>query len=137
MANALYDSYVNSYMTQAANQVDLDADDIRAILTDAALYTPNLTTDDFLDDVPAGARVATAALTGEVVTGRVFDADDTTFPNVSGAQFEYVVIYKHTGVEATSRLIALIDTATGLAMTPSGSDIIAQWDNGANKIFRL
>ena len=137
MANALYDLYVNSYMTQAANQVDLDADDIRAILVDGADYTPNMATHDFLDDVPMAARVAISALVNKTVTGRVFDADDTTFSNVSGDQFEYVILYKHTGTESTSRLIALFDTATGLPMTPSGSDIIAQWDNGANKIFRL
>jgi hypothetical protein len=137
MANALYDSYVNSYMTQAANQVDLDSGDIRAILVDGADYTPNLATHDFLDDVPMAARVSVVALANKTVTGRVFDADDTTFPNVSGDQFEYVILYNHTGVEGTSRLIALFDTATGLPMTPSGSDIIAQWDNGANKIFRL
>ena len=83
------------------------------------------------------ARVAIAALTGKTVTGRVFDADDTTFPNVSGDQFEYVILYEHTGTESTSRIIAFFDTATGLAMTPSGSDIIAQWSNGADKIFRL
>lgn len=138
MANALYDSFVNSYMTQAANQVDLDADDIRAICLDAADYTPNLATDDFLNDIPMAARVAVSgSLTGKTVTGRVFDADDVTFTGVTGDQFEYVALYKHTGVESTSRLICLFDTATGLALTPSGGDVIARWDNGANKIFRL
>lgn len=137
MANRLYDKFVSSYMTQAANQVDLDSDDIRAICVDAADYTVDTVNHEFLSDIPMAARVATAALTGLSVTGRVFDAADTTFSNVTGDQFEYVVLYKHTGVEGTSRLIALFDTATGLALTPSGSDVIAQWDNGANKIFKL
>ena len=47
------------------------------------------------------------------------------------------MLYRDTGVEATSALIAYIDTATGLPITPNGGDIIVNWDNGANKIFRL
>ena len=138
MANRLYDPFVNSYMTQAANQVNLATGDIRALFVDGALYTPDTVNHDFLNDIPVGARVGAAtALTSKTVTGRVFDAADTTIVGVSGAQFEFLVLYNHTGTESTSRLIALIDTATGLAMTPSGSDIIITWDNGANKIFRL
>ena len=41
------------------------------------------------------------------------------------------------GTEATSPLIAYIDTATGLPITPNGGDIIVTWDNGTNKIFRV
>lgn len=137
MANALYTSFKNSYLTQAANQVDFDTDDIRAILIDTALYTVDLATHDFLDDVAAGARVATVALTGEAVSGATFDANDAVFTSVSGATVEAVILYKHTGVESTSRLIAYIDTATGLPVTPNGADITVQWDSGANKIFTL
>ena len=56
---------------------------------------------------------------------------------VTGDQFESIDIYKHTGVDATSRLICNIDTATGLPATPSGGDIIVRWDSGANRVFRL
>jgi len=107
------------------------------ILVDTADYTVNLATHDFLDDVPAAARVAIVALTGESVTGRVFDASDATFVAVTGDVSEALVIYKHTGTESTSRLIAYIDTATNLPVTPNGGDITVSWDNGANKIFRL
>ena len=48
-----------------------------------------------------------------------------------------MLIYKDTGDNATSPLIALIDSATGLPITPNGGDIIVVWDNGANKIFKL
>jgi hypothetical protein len=30
-----------------------------------------------------------------------------------------------------------IDAATGLPLTPNGGDVTIQWDNGANKIFKL
>jgi hypothetical protein len=137
MANALYTTFKNNILTQAATQVDFDADDIRVILVDAADYTVNLATHDFLDDVPAGARVATAALTGESVSGATFDANDVTFTAVTGDPSEALVIYKHTGTESTSRLIAYIDTATNLPITPNGGDITVSWDAGANKIFTL
>jgi len=138
VANALYTPFKNSYLTQAANQVDFDApDDVRLILIDVADYTVNLTTHDFLDDVPAGARVATSGNITVSVSGATVDASDVTFTAVTGDPSEALVGYKHTGVESTSRLIWYIDTATGLPVTPNGGDITVTWDNGANKIFTL
>lgn len=135
--SALYQLFVESYMTQEANQVDLVADDIRAILVDNADYTVNLATHDFLDDVPAAARVAVSgALQNKTVTARVFDADDIVLASVAGDGTESVILYKHTGVEATSRLIAYIDNA-GVALVPNGNNVTLAWDAGANKIFKL
>lgn len=134
MANALYDAGRNAFLTA---DIAWGVDDIRAILVDTALYTVDLAAHDFLDDVAAGSRVATVALTGESSSTGVADATDTTFPNVSGATVEAVILYKHTGVEGTSQLIAYIDTATGLPATPGGGDIAILWDNGTNKIFKL
>ena len=48
-----------------------------------------------------------------------------------------MVIYQDTGDVNTSRLIAFIDTATGLPVTPNGGDIVVEWSNGAVKIFKL
>lgn len=134
MANALYDTGRNAFLT---GNISWTGDDIRAILVDTALYTVNLATHDFLNDVPAGSRVSTTALIGESASAGIADATDTTFASVSGASVEALVIYKHTGVETTSQLIAYIDTATGLPVTPGGGDIIVAWDNGTNKIFKL
>jgi hypothetical protein len=137
MANALYDQFVISYLEQGTNQVDFDTADIRAILIDVADYTVNLTTDDYLDDVPGAARVATSGALTPSRSGRVIDLTDVTWSTVSGDPSEAIVLYAHTGTEATSRLIAYIDTATGLPVTPSGGDITVTWDNGANKVFKL
>lgn len=115
--------------------LDLNDGDIRAIFIDAADYTPNFATDDFLDDVPAGARVGTAtALASTTVTDGVFDAADTLMSAVTGDQFEHILLYLHTGTDSTSPLVCLIDVA---ATTPNGLDIEIQWDNGVNKIFRI
>jgi hypothetical protein len=135
MANSLY---TKAKQALIAADIDLEADDIRAILVDGADYTPNLATHQFLSSIPVGARVAVSgALQNKTVTDGVFDADDIVIAAVSGDQFEYIVLYKHTGSDATARLIYLIDTATGLPCTPNGSDITLSWNNGADKIFRL
>ena len=115
-----------------------DTDDIRCVLVDTFDYTVNIDVDAFLADVPAIARVATSgALTSKAVTLGVADAADVVLTSVTGDVSEAIVIYVHTGVDATARLIAYIDTATGLPVTPNGGDITIQWDNGANKIFKL
>lgn len=135
MANALYDKGREGFLD---GSIDWDTDDIRCILIDTADYTVDLATHDNLDDVPGDARVATSgALTSKTVTDGVADAADVILSSVTGDQCEAIVIYKHTGTESTSRLIAYIDTATGLPVTPNGGDITIQWDSGANKIFKL
>ncbi len=134
MANALY-TKAKQHLIDGT--IDLDTNDIRAILVDGADYTPNLATHETLADIPAAARVAVSgALASKTVTDGVFDAADIVISAVSGDQFEYIALYQHTGAE-TALLILLIDTATGLPCTPNGSDITISWSNGADKILRL
>lgn len=135
MANAFYNKGREGF---ALAEVDWVDDDIRCILIDTADYTVNLSTHDFLDDVPSGARVATSSsLTGKSATDGVLDADDITFSTVTGDPSEALIIYKHTGTESTSRLLLYIDTATGLPVTPNGGDVDVEWDSGSNKIGKL
>jgi hypothetical protein len=136
MANALYDLGREAFLS---GDITWDGDAIKTVLVDSALYTANLATDQYLSDIPVGARTATSAnLTTKTVTAGVADADDVTYSAVPiDDPQEYVAIYQDTGVASTSRLIALIDTATGLPVTPNGGDIIVQWSSGADKIFKL
>jgi hypothetical protein len=135
MANALFDSARQQFL-----QADLDMDDsIVLVCVDHADDVPVPATDDFLDDLLAAARVATSGAFGtKTFTAGVFDAADVVLTAVTGDPFESIVIYDNTpATEATKDLIAFIDTATGLPFTPSGGDITIQWDNGANRIFKL
>jgi hypothetical protein len=135
MANFMYDKARQAFLDA---DIDWSADDIRAILVDTALYTPVQATDTFLTSIAGGARIATSgAFTGKTSTDGVADAADVTFTAVTGATTEAIVIYKHTGSDATARLILFLDTVTGIPFTPSGADIIVQWSNGADKIFKL
>jgi len=136
MANALYDLARQSFLSQSPS-IDWDTDNIKCSLVRSSAYTPNLATDQFLSSVATRAADS-GNLTGKTVANGVADADDVTFTAVAaGAAIQYVLIWKDTGVAATSPLIALIDTATGLPVTPSGGDITVAWDSGANKIFKL
>lgn len=115
--------------------IDMDTDDIRIALIDLADYTYNAAHDN-LDDVPAGARVATSgALTSKTVTNGTFDAADVTLTSVTGDQSEAIIGYKHTGTESTSRLIWIQDSGTGLPITPNGGNITVAWN--ASGIFSL
>src|SRR3954447_26144874 len=135
MANALYDKGRQGFLD---GSIDWDTDTIKCALIDAADYTVNLATHDNLDDVSSGARVRTPQTLGsKTVTDGVADAADIAFPTVTGDRREALIVYKDTGVESTSRLIAYIDTATGLPVTPNGGNINVAWDSGTNRIFKL
>lgn len=86
-----------------------------------------------------GAIVGTPiALSTKTFTAGVLDAADVTFPLVpTGAPIPCVIIYNDTGTASTSRLVAYIDQATGLPVTPNGNDVSVVFDNGVNHIFKL
>lgn len=137
MANSFYTAALQKFLDA---DIDWSAGNIKAALVRSSTYTPNLSSDDALNDVTAGgAVVATSSnLTSKTSTGGIADAADVVFPSVSaGAAIQYVVIYLDSGTPSTSWLIALIDTATGLPVTPNGTDITVSWDNGTNRILRL
>lgn len=137
MSNVLYDKGRESF---GDGEVSWSSDNIKAVLVDSALYTVNLVTDEFLSDIPVGARTSTSAnLASKANVGGVLDAADTTFTAVpAGDPNEYIVLYQDTGSAATSRLIARIDSASGdLPITPNGGDIVVQWDNGSDKICKI
>lgn len=147
MANALYDKARQSFLSQSP-ALDWDTDTIKVFLVDSASYTPNLATDQFLSSVPGAARKGNGGgstradaptLAGKTVTDGVADASDVTITAIpAGAALEYILVFKDDLVaDASSPLICLIDTATGLPVTPNGADITIAFDNGANKIFKL
>jgi hypothetical protein len=131
MTNTLYPIGKKAFLD---GDIDLLSDTIKIALVDTGT-TAYSAAHDFYADI-SGAVVGTpVTLTGKSTTGGVFDADDATFTGVSGATVEAVVIYQDTGNAATSRLIAFIDTASGLALTPNGGDIDVTWH--ASGIFAI
>lgn len=138
MANALYGLARQAFLSQSP-ALDWDTDNIKVSLVDiTSAYTVSIDVDQFYDDGPEANVVATSSNLGtKTVTLGVADAADVTFSAVSGAVSGALVIWKDTGTPSTSPLIAYIDTATGLPVTPNGGNITVTWDSGANKIFKL
>jgi hypothetical protein len=135
MANQLFKKGREGF---AAGLIDWVGDDIRVVLVDHGVDTPNPATDQYLSDIAAGARVATSALlTGKTNVGGTCDADDLPFVAVTGASVGSLVVYQDTGSAATSRLIVLYDTVPELPYAPLGAGLTFRWDNGANKMFTL
>ncbi|MEU1880313.1 hypothetical protein ABZ470_23640 [Streptosporangium sp. NPDC020072] len=137
MSNTLYDKGREKFLTGA---ISWASDNIKIYLVRG--YTPNTSTHEFLSDITGGGGgtlVATSAnLSSKTTTAGVADAADITYSAVAaGAACAHLVIAKDTGTAGTSPLIGLIDTATGLPVTPNGGDITVTFDNGANKIFKL
>lgn len=134
MANGMYDYGREGF---AGADIDWDTDDIKLVLY-TSTYVPNLATDQFLSAILVGNRVATSAnFTSKTKTAGVLDADDVPFVGLTGSAVAGMVMYKDTGVAATSRLIACWDTVTGLPFTPTGMNFTVQWSSGANKILKL
>lgn len=135
MANALYGLGREGFL---GSSIDWISNTIKLVLGTTGSYTVSIDTHQFLSSVAGGARVATSsAFSNKTKTLGVADADDVLLSSVTGATCQFIIIYQDTGSDATSRLIAYIDTATGLPVTPNGGNITIQFDSGANRIFKL
>lgn len=141
-ANALYDLGREGFL---AGEIDWDTAGIKVDLVDTGAYTIDLATHKFRSSVPSGARIASSAVLGsKTVAAGVADAADVTYTALTGTSIELIVIYQASAVgggadvaDTLQRLIAAIDTATGLPFTPSGGDVTITWDNTANRIYKL
>ena len=136
MANALYDAGREGFL---AGEIDWGSEDIRTSLVRDYTFSA---AHDYLDDVvSAGGEIVASseAMADATTTSGVADATDVVFAAVqSGDPITSVIIHTEgSSSNETRRLIAYIDTGTGLSVTPNGADITIVWDSGANKIFRL
>jgi hypothetical protein len=135
MASGFYTAGLTAIMN---GNLSLLTDTIKVTLIDTGYYTANLSTHDNYDDVPSAARVSAATLVSKTISGGAFDAADTTFSAVTGATCEALIIWKDSGAENSSTLIAYIDTATGLpTVALTNNTVVVAWNNGGSKIFKL
>ena len=146
MSNALYGKGRNKFARGDLKWLASGGDTIRICLLKAA-YSPVIDTHEFFTDWGANVvgnsggsgRADCPQLTLIDPALGVCDANDVTLVTVPGSAgaCNYIGCFKDTGVDGTSPLIFLIDTATGLPVTPNGGDINISFDSGANKIFKL
>jgi hypothetical protein len=141
LANALYDLGRQGFLDAS---IDWDTAVIKCVLVDSADYTVNLATHQFMSSVTAGVEETSGAFANKTVTAGVADADDITFTAAAGDPCEALVIYQSSAVTGgadvaagSQRLIAYIDTATGLPVTLNGGNVTVTWDSGSLRIFKL
>lgn len=137
MASALYPKFKQSLLSQSPS-VDLDTDTIKVALVNTSTDYTYSAAHQYKSSVTSYSGTTDQTLGTVSITSGVFDAADSTFTSVAidGAKtVQALVIYKDTGVAATSPLIAYIDGFS--AITPNGGSITVTYDNGASKIFAL
>jgi len=135
MANVLYPKAKEDFL---AGNLNMSSNTITLALIDTDIYTYSSAHEDRAD-IPNSSVVAEANLASKTITSGVFDAADVTFTTVTGANCEALILFHQDpqAGNAASRLIAYIDTATGLPILPNGGDITVRFSSGASKIFAL
>lgn len=134
MSNSLYDPGREGFLDGSINW---STGDIRAMLV-LSSYTFSAA-HKFIADLGAVDNGRSASLASKTVTSGVADAADSTLTATAATASKAIVLFQHTGSDATARLIHYMDTpASGLPFTPAaGQAVPLTWDNGANRIFKL
>ncbi len=80
---------------------------------------------EFVSDIAGAAIVARSGnLASKTTTNGVFNSANPSFTAVTGDPCEILLLFLDTGSDATSPLIAVIDSFTsGMPVTPNGGDI--------------
>ena len=117
----MYLPALDSFLT---GQINMATADLRWILTDTGFYTFS-SAHQFLSSVPLAARASVSAqVTGVTVSGGVLDHADFAYTSaLAGPACEAMILYSHTGSDASARLICYVDTIPGLPVTPNGTNI--------------
>jgi hypothetical protein len=135
MANAMYTVAKTGLLN---GSIDLDNDDIRAVLVSSS-YTfsaAHATMENA--NVPTAARIGSiTALASESVSSGAFDAADLTFSSVASGTAAAIILFKYVtdGVSSDDIPICYIDTTSdaSLPVVANGGDIVISW-NGSGII---
>jgi len=146
MASALFDPGREGFLK---GEIDWDTGVMKVNLVRGYTFVAS---HKFVSDVTGagGSLVGSGTVTpvtiaSPTVTNGVADGADVTFTTVTaGAACPALIIFQASAVTggadvaaSAQRLVAYVDTATGLPVTPNGQNITITWDNGSSKIFKL
>lgn len=124
MASAMY---AKALISLLKGEINLETDDIRAMIVDTADETFN-DADQYVSDITGAGIVArSGALQNKtlgVVSKGTFDADDITLTSVTGDSTETVIVYKYNVADSSARLIAWCEGS----VTPNGNNITISWN---------
>jgi hypothetical protein len=123
LANRLYPLARQSF---AEAEIDWTSNDIKvAAVTSGYTYSA---AHQFVSDLGANIVARSANIGGKTDASGVLKGDAALFALLTGSTVAYLVIFQDTGVDATSRLLYYIDTATNLPTIPNGIDVTIQPD---------
>ncbi len=142
MANATYTAFKQGILNA---EYDLNTAAIKVALVRG--YTFSAAHATMADVVGGGGGTingTSASLTTPSVTGGVFDADDTTIATTSNASNHTLVVFQASAVtggadvaQASQKLIAFFDTATGLPVVPGTGTLTITWADTTNRILKV
>jgi len=136
MANQLYSSMKEDFLN---GSIDLLSVNLKVALVRSG-YVVDIDNHQYLSDVGEANIAATSSpLENITITDGILDAENETIVNYGTSGFSYLIIYESTGLAATSRLIAYMDSADGLPVssTTDTISITIQWSDLITKIFSL
>lgn len=131
--------YVHSKQALLDGDIDVLVDTLKVAIVDNS-YIPNSDLHQFISDISINSiKYRTQKLVDVSSDNGILDADDLIISNYPGDAFNALIIYKDTGVDSTSRLIAYIDESPGLPFGGVASSVTINiaWSNGPTKIISL
>ena len=144
MANAVYDTAREGFLKGEIQWAGAGGAVFRAYLMRGYTYSAS---HKFVSDLTGGGGgtvVATVALGTLTYASGVAGCAGWTWSAVAaGAACQSIVIVQYTDIsggaiaDGARRVVAYVDTATGLPVTPNGVDITGAQDVGSNHLFKL
>lgn len=112
-------------------------DDIKAVLL-AGSYTPNFTTNEYLSDISAPARIAVSdSLTAKTTTNGWASSGNIVWESASNGTAVAMGFFKDTGDASTSPLLAYLnENITNFPLDTNGAKVTFIPDPGTG-LFRL
>jgi hypothetical protein len=137
MASALYPKWKEAVVQGTAGTAlnGTGTTGVYCALVDTGVYVYNAA-HQFYSDLTGIVGTDQEIGVTKTYTNGLFTGGNVTFPSVTGASVEALVLYvKNAGANTTWRLVAYIDSGTNLPVTPNGGNITITW-NGSG-IFQL
>ena len=137
MSNFIYGKAKESLLK---GEINLVLNQLKVLLIDNSLYTPQQNVHQFVSDVPSNAiKKRSNALENVTLTLGVLDASDLLIPDYDGSAFNAVIGYQSNISDTSARLIFYIDNALGLPFSGSSSTspVTIVWENNSTKIISL
>ena len=136
MANFVYGKAKQALLN---GQINVLSNSLKILIVDSS-YVPSANSDQYVSNInPSYIKNRSAIIQNIPNTLGVLDADDITILEHDGAAFKAIVLYENGTSDSNSRLIAYIDTSTGLpfAGVNFSLPITIVWSNDLSKILSL